>query len=75
VPHDHNADLNPFDAQQQAQVDCPWCGESIAIALDPGGGPVQSYVEDCSVCCRPMSIRLRFAADGSAMVDAGTDDA
>jgi hypothetical protein len=30
---------------------------------DPGGGEVQSYVEDCSVCCRPMLIRATFISE------------
>jgi hypothetical protein len=33
---------------------CPHCGEIIDIAIDPGGGEEQEYVEDCSVCCRPI---------------------
>ncbi len=32
---------------------CPCCGESISLVLDLSI-PEQSYVEDCSVCCRPM---------------------
>ena len=32
---------------------CPCCGESIGVVLDLSV-PVQRYVEDCSVCCRPI---------------------
>jgi len=36
-------------------VSCPFCGESISVLLDLSAGD-QSYIEDCQVCCRPMSI-------------------
>lgn len=51
-----------------AEIDCPHCGESIAISLDPGGGPSQEYVEDCQVCCRPSRIRLQYDDQGHAEV-------
>lgn len=34
---------------------CPHCGETIAIVLDLTV-PEQTYIEDCFVCCRPISI-------------------
>jgi hypothetical protein len=33
---------------------CPYCAEPIEIYVDPGGGEHQDYIEDCSVCCRPI---------------------
>ena len=39
---------------------CPHCGEPIDTFPDPGGGAVQEYVEDCSVCCRPILFRARL---------------
>ena len=47
-------------AQTTADVVCPYCGEGVTIAVDPGGGSAQEYVEDCEVCCRPWNVRLRF---------------
>jgi hypothetical protein len=32
---------------------CPCCGENTHVVLDLSV-PEQSYVEDCSVCCRPI---------------------
>jgi hypothetical protein len=52
----------------EADAFCPYCGEPVSIALDPGGGAVQEYVEDCPVCCRPWHVRLRYRGDGSADV-------
>jgi Cysteine-rich CPXCG len=51
---------------------CPYCGEAVSIFLDPAGGSVQDYVEDCSVCCQPMTVRVRFAGEGQADVMIGT---
>jgi hypothetical protein len=42
-------------------VDCPACGEAVAIEVDTTAGSEQSYYEDCPVCCRPMEIYVRCA--------------
>lgn len=38
-------------------ITCPHCGETIEIVLDLSV-PDQSYIEDCSVCCRPITISV-----------------
>ncbi|MCG8466712.1 MAG: CPXCG motif-containing cysteine-rich protein [Gemmatimonadetes bacterium] len=45
---------------ESSEVICPYCGETIEHLLDPGGGEIQEYVEDCEVCCRPWSVRVRY---------------
>ena len=63
-------------ADLAAWVVCPSCGEAIELAVDPGGGPVQQYVEDCEVCCRPMQLTVSWDTKGSAHAEAvGDDDA
>lgn len=49
-------------------VICPHCGEENTIALDPGSGARQEYVEDCQVCCRPWRVIVRYRNDGAASV-------
>ena len=49
-------------------VICPYCGEENTIALDPGSGARQEYVEDCQVCCRPWRVIVRYRNDGGASV-------
>lgn len=39
--------------EKEVEVDCPYCGEAITILVDTSVAR-QSYVEDCSVCCRPI---------------------
>ena len=41
---------------------CPHYWETIQLTLDLSV-PEQSYIEDCSVCCRPMWVSHR-ASDG-----------
>jgi transcription elongation factor Elf1 len=38
-----------------AKVTCPYCGESITLVLDLSI-EAQTYIEDCSVCCQPMTV-------------------
>lgn len=45
-----------------AEVMCPHCGETITLFLDLSVEG-QSYIEDCSVCCQPMTVSYS-AADG-----------
>jgi hypothetical protein len=56
-------------------IQCPYCGERIEIVVDASAGE-QSYIEDCQVCCRPISIEVWVDADESAHVSvAGEDEA
>lgn len=47
---------------EEAEVTCPCCWETIVLELDLSAGS-QTYVEDCSVCCRPMVVRLTVDED------------
>ena len=40
-----------------AFVQCPYCGEEIEVVVD-GSVDHQQYVEDCSVCCRPIVLTV-----------------
>ena len=46
-----------------ATNDCPYCGERIELSIDCSV-EAQDYVEDCSVCCRPILMTV-IAADGA----------
>ena len=48
---------------EYARVDCPYCGESFETTVDLSGGD-QVYVEDCAVCCRPITLVLNVGDDG-----------
>lgn len=61
-------------ADTDGVVYCPYCGEANEIALDPGSGARQEYVEDCGVCCRPWRVIVAYGADGFAQVHAEPAD-
>lgn len=74
-PLDEEFPLGDGLADTDATIACSYCGESVEIALDPGSGQTQEYVEDCQVCCQPLSISVRYGPDGSADVQVrATDD-
>lgn len=54
------------------RVCCPYCGEPIELLVDSSAG-TQRYVEDCSVCCRPIECLLQ-AHDGECRLEVWRDD-
>lgn len=54
-------------------VTCPYCGEAIDLAIDVSAGS-QSYISDCSVCCRPIEVSVSVEADGGFDVTVRTGD-
>ena len=43
-------------------VSCPYCGERIEVLLD-ASVPHQNYIEDCQVCCRPITLDVTVGDD------------
>ncbi len=48
---------------------CDSCGEEIVVPIDVSAGSHQDYVEDCPVCCHPMTLRVDIDSDGDAHVE------
>ena len=67
---DEDFPLGDGTAETEATIACPYCGETSSIALDPGSGATQDYVEDCPVCCQPWQLHVHYETDGSARVSA-----
>lgn len=65
---DRKFPLGDGTADLAAIVECPYCGESIEITLDPGSGTTQEYVEDCQVCCQPWQVNVHYDDEGRAVV-------
>lgn len=55
------------------EIQCPYCGESIDILTDDSAGD-QRYIEDCQVCCRPISIAITVDDDGDTQVNARAEN-
>lgn len=56
-------------ADLEATYVCDSCGEEIVIPVDVSAGAHQDYVEDCPVCCHPMTLHVEIDGDGEAHVE------
>ncbi|CAM5595734.1 CPXCG motif-containing cysteine-rich protein [Rhodanobacter lindaniclasticus] len=54
-------------------IDCPYCGEPIGILID-ASIPHQQYIEDCQVCCRPITLTIEVDDDGMIGVRASAEN-
>ena len=72
---DRDFPLGDGTAETESTITCPYCGEAASIALDPGSGATQDYVEDCPVCCQPWQLHVQYRTDGTAKVSATALDA
>ncbi|HIC45986.1 MAG TPA: CPXCG motif-containing cysteine-rich protein [Methylophaga aminisulfidivorans] len=50
-------------ALQEHTVSCPYCGEIISVVID-GSVESQEYIEDCEVCCRPITFNVQVDQTG-----------
>jgi hypothetical protein len=41
----------------ETEITCPHCGEVFPLQIDTSQGS-QAMVEDCTVCCRPISLTI-----------------
>ena len=43
-------------------IHCPYCGENITLVIDDSI-EIQEYIEDCQVCCCPITIITQVDGD------------
>ena len=70
-------------------VTCPYCGEGIELLIDDSvsnhmsmdgryqnnaGAVVEDYFEDCSICCRPILVRVSVGFERDCEVVVLRDD-
>lgn len=51
-------------ALETVATSCPYCGETISLLIDCSI-EYEEYIEDCSVCCRPIEIFSTVGTDGT----------
>jgi hypothetical protein len=56
------------------EAQCPYCGETVELEVDEVGAAHESYVEDCSVCCRPWTVHVSRDEEGEVSVHLARDD-
>jgi hypothetical protein len=54
-------------------ISCPYCGERFEAVVDASSGDSE-YVEDCPVCCRPITLHLTSDDGENFALDASRDD-
>lgn len=59
---------------EEADIRCPYCGESITVLVDCTAGE-QQYTEDCQVCCSPIVISVAAGPDGIDHIEASAENA
>lgn len=63
----------PARELREQHIDCPYCGESIGVLVDPSV-PQQDYIEDCQVCCRPIDFSIDIEPDGNAGIRVSSEN-
>ncbi len=54
-------------------ITCPYCGQVVEVVVDPSV-PFQEYVEDCEVCCRPITLTITVEDDEVFVTARGEDE-
>jgi hypothetical protein len=48
-------------------IRCPYCDESFDVLIDPQEIG-QQYIEDCQVCCQPITFQITSDSAGNVVV-------
>ena len=68
---------------EERKIVCPYCGEMIVVLIEPMGSidspfdaeyidtenQTSEYIEDCQVCCRPITLQVSQESSGAFSVD------
>jgi len=58
---------------KSSNIGCPYCGEQIEIIIDCSIDS-QDYIEDCSVCCRPINLAIIINTEGEPQITARNEN-
>jgi hypothetical protein len=58
---------------EERDIHCPWCDACFTALLDLSAGDC-SYIEDCRVCCEPITFILHVEETGEAELELRRDD-
>ena len=50
-------------------IQCPYCGEPLEVLVD-WSIRTQEYVEDCQVCCKPITLSINIDDEHGTHIDA-----
>ena len=49
-------------------IHCPYCGQRLEISIDRTVRR-QEYIEDCQVCCRPITLTVTLDVTDNTVTD------
>ena len=64
---------SPLNHIIEKSIACPYCGESIEVLIDSADLD-QQYIEDCQVCCKPITFLLSQNVNGEIVVSVYSED-
>ena len=47
----------------EKDITCPYCAETISVVIETLDES-QEYIEDCQVCCRPITVAVEIDEEG-----------
>jgi len=56
----------------EKNIECPCCGENLDVLIDQSDAG-QTYIEDCQVCCRPITFSLVADLNGNIDIRVRSD--
>lgn len=62
-----------MNVSDDVDVQCPYCGSLFTVAVESYDFR-QEFVEDCAVCCRPLTIVMTFDEEGTAHAEVHGED-
>ncbi len=62
-----------MNVEQTVIVQCPYCAESFEVLVDCSIEQ-QEYIEDCEVCCRPVTLVVIVSDEGNVSVETRGED-
>ena len=71
---DYCGDLHKLNLLTEKTIMCPYCGETIEVLIDISDVGTQ-YIEDCKVCCKPITFLISESIDGELLVTVYSEDA
>lgn len=57
----------------EQSIGCPYCGETIDVIIN-SDDLNQQYIEDCHVCCKPITFMVSESVDGEVSVNVYSED-
>lgn len=62
-----------MDKIYEESISCPYCGENLEVLINTEDAS-QEYIEDCQVCCHPITFVISTAMNGELQTAVHSED-